>query len=113
MLPELCIATLCYGLPRGGKMKTMIFDKQSSANFWRLVRLPVHWLRNDSLLRNSIYIMSSTIVAAVIGYLYWIVAAHIYSPYDIGLSSALISVMTLSSILAELGIGATLVQMLP
>jgi O-antigen/teichoic acid export membrane protein len=91
----------------------MIFDKQSSSSPYQLMHSLVDWLRGDSLLRNSIYIMSSTIITAVIGYLYWVVATHIYSTYDIGLSSALISVMTLSSLLAELGIGATLVQTLP
>lgn len=91
----------------------MIFDKRINPNH----RLLAQWLRyrlhNDSLLRNSIYIMSSTFATATIGYLYWIVAAHLYSTHDVGLASALIAVMTLASMLANLGIGPTLVQMLP
>jgi len=79
--------------------------------------LLTQWLRyrltNDSLLRNSLYIMSSTLVTAMIGYLFWIVAAHLYSTHDVGLASALIAVMMLASMLANLGIGPTLVQTLP
>lgn len=91
----------------------MIFDKQLSANPRQLIRSSIHLLYSDSLLRNSIYIMCSTAVTALIGYLYWIVAAHLYSMNAIGLASALIAVITLVSTLAELGIGAMLVQSLP
>ena len=67
----------------------------------------------DSLIRNSIYIMGTTIVTAGVGYLYWIVAAHIYSAHAMGLASALIGAMTLASLLANLGIGSAFVQILP
>ena len=67
----------------------------------------------DSLIRNSLYIMGTTIVTSGIGYLYWIVAAHLYSTHAIGLASALIGAMTLSSLLANLGIGSAFVQILP
>ncbi len=91
----------------------MIFDKQASTSPWLLARLLAHRLRSDSLLRNSIYIMGTTVATGATGYLYWVVAAHIYSTHDVGLASALIAIMTLTSTLAELGIGSTLVQMLP
>lgn len=57
--------------------------------------------------------MSTAVVTSILGYSYWILAARTYSTYDLGLASALISVMTLASTLANLGIGSTLVQMLP
>ena len=91
----------------------MIFNKQTNPNPWLLARWLRYRLGKDSLLRNSIYIMSSTFATATIGFLYWIVAAHIYSTHDVGLASALIAVMTLASMLANLGIGPTLVQTLP
>lgn len=91
----------------------MTFNKQISLKPSLLVRALVHRFRTDSLARNSIYIMSTTVVTAVIGYLYWIVATHIYSPHDIGLASALLSILGLTAILANLGIGPTLIQMLP
>jgi len=78
-----------------------------------LIRSLTFRLRNDSLLRNSIYIMGSTIATSATGYLYWIIAAHIYSTKDVGLASAFIAAMTITSTFANLGIGYTLVQMLP
>jgi len=92
---------------------TMIFDKQAMPNPGLLARSLVRRLRSDSLLRNSIYIMGAGVATSAFGYIYWIVAAHIYSAYDVGLASALISVMTLTSALSNLGMGSALVQMLP
>jgi O-antigen/teichoic acid export membrane protein len=57
--------------------------------------------------------MTSTVATALIGYLYWVVAAHIYSAHDVGLASALISVMTLTSTFADLGVSSMLIQILP
>ena len=104
----------------------MIFDKQAMPNPGLLARSllrrlchPFAALRagsersEGSLLRNSIYIMATGVATSAFGYIYWIVAAHIYSAYDVGLASALISVMTLTSALSNLGIGSALVQMLP
>ncbi|GAC1683054.1 MAG: hypothetical protein PVS3B3_03540 [Ktedonobacteraceae bacterium] len=70
-------------------------------------------LRSDSLLRNSMFIMGSTVVTSIVGYLYWVLAAHIYSAYDVGLASAFISAMSLTSTFASLGIGSALIQILP
>lgn len=91
----------------------MIFDKATISHPRLLLRTLLQRLRNDSLLRNSIFIMGTTVATSGIGYLYWIAAAHLFSPNDVGLASALISVMLLTSTLANLGIGSTLVQMLP
>jgi O-antigen/teichoic acid export membrane protein len=95
------------------KASIMIFDKQILRHLWLLARSQVHRIRNDSLLRNSTYIMGTNAVTASFGYLFWIMAAHTYSTYDVGLGSALISAMTLASTLATLGMDATLVQTLP
>jgi O-antigen/teichoic acid export membrane protein len=67
----------------------------------------------DALLRNSVYIMATTVANSLLGYLYWIVAAHLYAAHDIGLAAALTSTMTLASILSSQGIGWTLIQLLP
>jgi O-antigen/teichoic acid export membrane protein len=95
------------------KASAMIFDKQLLRHPWLLIRLLLHRVRNDSLLRNSIFIMATNGVTASFGYLFWIVAAHAYSANDVGLGSALISVTALASTLALLGMDATLVQVLP
>lgn len=80
---------------------------------WSSVRSLVPRLYSNSLLRNSIFIMGTGGATSVFGYFFWILAAHIYSPYNVGLGSALISALTLASILANLGIGYTLIQILP
>ena len=80
---------------------------------WLLIRSLIHRLKSNSLLRNSIFIMGSTVITSAIGYIYWVVAARIYPAHDIGQASAFISAMTLTSIFANLGIGSALVQILP
>lgn len=91
----------------------MIFDKQALRHPWLSARSLAQRVRSNSLLRNSIYIMGTNVVTALFGYLFWIVAAHNYSPYEVGLGSAFISAMLLASAFATLGMDAVLVQMLP
>jgi O-antigen/teichoic acid export membrane protein len=91
----------------------MNLDEQAMRSPWLLARSLAHRVRSDSLLHNTIYVMGTGVATAGIGYLYWILAAHTYSTYDVGLGSALISVMSLAATLANLGIGSTLVQALP
>ncbi len=91
----------------------MAIGKQANARYLLLIHSQAKRLHNDSLLRNSIFIMGSTVITSFIGYLYWIVAVHLYSVHDIGLVSAVISATTLTSSLANPGIGSFLIQMLP
>lgn len=84
----------------------------------RIIALPtwrsaVKHMRVNSLLRNSIYIMTTTALTGSSGYLFWILAAHMYPPKDVGLASALIGTMMLAATLANLGIGPALIQTLP
>jgi O-antigen/teichoic acid export membrane protein len=91
----------------------MILARQRVAGPWRMALTLPGRLRHDSLLRNSMYIMATTVANSVLGYLYWLVAAHTYAAHDIGLAAALTSTMTLASILSTQGIGWTLIQLLP
>lgn len=70
-------------------------------------------VRADSLLRNSIYMMMTAIMSGAVGYVFWVVAARMYSVRDVGLASALIQTMLLASMLSNLGVHSTLVQVLP
>jgi O-antigen/teichoic acid export membrane protein len=70
-------------------------------------------LRSDSLVCNSMYIMAITVVTSGLGYVYWIVAAHLYSLQAVGLASAMISAMSITVAASSAGIGLALVQMLP
>lgn len=70
-------------------------------------------LRDDSLIRNSFYIMAVTVVTSALGFIFWLVAARRFDASEVGLSAALVSAMTLVSLLSNLGINTALVQMLP
>jgi O-antigen/teichoic acid export membrane protein len=88
-------------------------DRTLIQRLWLLARSLLHRFHTDSLLRNSIYIMGTGIATSILGYFFWVLATHIYSAYDVGLGAALISAMTLASILATLGVGFALTQTLP
>ena len=84
------------------------------------VALPARWLpgflqraATDSLVRNSLYLMASTVTTAGLGYFYWIVAAHIFAKQEIGVSSAVVSMCMTISLLTYLGPSAMLVEQLP
>jgi len=78
----------------------------------RTAPLALKRLRRDSLLRNGAYNMGATIVTALLGYVYWVVAARVYQPRAVGSGAALVSAMTLAALLANLGLGSALVAAL-
>lgn len=94
-------------LDKAGKFNvTLVVTSQS-------VKSLLDRLRRNPLLVNTIYIMGTTVITAGIGYFYWIIATHTYSPHDVGLASALIGAMMLFSMLSNPGIHSTFVQLLP
>lgn len=66
-----------------------------------------------SLLRNSGYIMLTTGINSVLGYVFWIVAARSYPTAVIGVGSALITAMTFIAAISNLGTSPALIQRLP
>ena len=66
-----------------------------------------------SLFANAGYLISVDVVNSLVGFLFWGLAAHLYTPYDIGLASAVISVVTLISMISSLGTGSGLIRFLP
>jgi O-antigen/teichoic acid export membrane protein len=57
--------------------------------------------------------MATTVVTSVLGYVYWLIAARLYSPSQVGLSATLLSAMSLAALLAYMGVGSALIQWLP
>src|SRR4051794_11975134 len=90
---------------------TVIASPSCSTAFGRLRRPRAAW--SDSLLRNSAYIMASTVVTSLLGYAYWLLAAHMFSASIVGLGSAVIGLMTMTAVLANIGAASALVQRLP
>ena len=69
-------------------------------------------LRNP-LYRNSIFLMLSSTVGAGTGFIFWIIAARLYSTEDVGLSSAIVSVMRLLMLLSFVGLNIGFIRYLP
>ncbi len=67
----------------------------------------------DSLIRNSVMVMGTTAVNAGFGYVYWVVAARLFEDATVGRASAVIAAMNLTALVANLGLGTSLVQHLP
>ncbi|MFI5893627.1 lipopolysaccharide biosynthesis protein [Actinoplanes sp. NPDC051513] len=67
----------------------------------------------DSLARNSVLIMASTVGTSGLGYLYWMIAARELPRPAIGTATALISAATVVSMIANLGLGHMFIQRLP
>lgn len=80
---------------------------------WRTPRKAVRKLRADSLLRNSVFMMAVQVLGSLLGFVYWLVAARLYTTSDVGLAAALVSALTLASLLTMLGVNSALVQILP
>jgi O-antigen/teichoic acid export membrane protein len=72
-----------------------------------------NYLANDSLYKNSIYLMLSTGVMAVFGFFFWMINARLYSAEQVGIGTTLISIMTLISSFSLLGLGNSLIKYLP
>lgn len=68
---------------------------------------------HNSLYRNSIYLMLSTVVMAFFGFFFWIIAARLYSTEQIGLATTLVSIMGLITNFSLLGLNNTLIRYLP
>jgi O-antigen/teichoic acid export membrane protein len=94
-------------------LKPGAFSLRSLGRDLRSPRRLLATLRTDSLVRNGFYIMAVTIVTSSLGFVFWLVAARRFNASQVGLSAALVSAMTLVSLLANMGINTALVQMLP
>jgi O-antigen/teichoic acid export membrane protein len=73
----------------------------------------LHRATSDSLVRNSIYLMASTVVTAGLGYVFWAIAAHAFTRQEVGIGSAVISLCSTAALLTYLGSSAMLIERLP
>jgi O-antigen/teichoic acid export membrane protein len=78
----------------------------------RWARGYVQVARDDSLVRNSLYMMFTTVETAGLGYVFWIVAARVFSAAQVGIASAVMSLCSTVALLTYLGPAAMLVERL-
>jgi O-antigen/teichoic acid export membrane protein len=95
-------------------------DGRGRGQHYSGLRARIDWVRNfidqartDSLIRNSVFIMATTVVSAAFGYAFWLLAARLYSPAVVGLTAAVTSAANIMLLLSSLGVGGTLIQSLP
>jgi O-antigen/teichoic acid export membrane protein len=65
-----------------------------------------------SLYRNAVYLMLNSAVTAVIGFVFWVLAARLYTAEEVGLASAAIAVAGFLVTLANFGLDFGLVRFL-
>ncbi len=70
-------------------------------------------LVSDSLLRNSMFIMGTTVATSGLGYIYWTAAARVFPAAAVGLASALISAVNLVSAVSLFGLPSAVIDLLP
>jgi len=68
--------------------------------------------KSDSLFRNAVFLMSSTAIMSALGFGFWFFVAHLYTPADIGVASALISITLLASNLSFFGLNSGILRFL-
>jgi len=67
----------------------------------------------DSLYRNSIFLMLNTVVTAGLGFFFWMVVARFYTEAEVGLGAAIISTISLLTLLSKPGTDVALIYFLP
>jgi O-antigen/teichoic acid export membrane protein len=83
----------------------------SPARASRLASLREHL--NAPLFRNAYALVVNTGITAVLGFVYWVVAARLFTTNDVGLAAAAISAMTLLAGISLLNMEAVLVRFIP
>ena len=89
------------------------FDKSSPRSLsmsylWRLV----HYFK-DPLRKNSMFLIEANVLSALLGFLFWMVAARLYPTEAVGLATATISAARLLEALSSLGLGIGIIRFLP
>jgi O-antigen/teichoic acid export membrane protein len=84
---------------------------QTTSSVLHLSALLVH-LRTP-LYANAYYLMANTLLLSLSGFLFWAIAARLYSTSNVGIGSALIAASTLLAAISGLGLGTGLIRFLP
>jgi Polysaccharide biosynthesis protein len=67
-------------------------------------------IRTDPLVRNSFYLVLTTLTIAIAGFGFWVINARIFTESQVGAATALITAVTLLSYLSQAGMKVTLVR---
>ena len=67
----------------------------------------------DPLYKNSFFIMLTSTSGAVFGFIFWMLAARLYSKEDVGIATALISSLSLLILLSRFGLDQSIIRFFP
>jgi O-antigen/teichoic acid export membrane protein len=70
-------------------------------------------LMQDSLYRNSLYLIANAALSSIFGFGFWAIAAHIYSTTTIGIVSTIIAASTLIATMSFVGFDYALIKFIP
>ncbi|MEK6918363.1 MAG: archaeosortase/exosortase family protein [Nanoarchaeota archaeon] len=70
-------------------------------------------IMSDSLYRNSVYLMLATLIMSILGFIFWMIGARLFTPEQVGLATTLISVTSLITSFSLLGLNTGLIRYLP
>jgi O-antigen/teichoic acid export membrane protein len=70
-------------------------------------------LSEDHLLRNALFLFLSSGTISTFGFIFWLLAAHLYSSVSVGQAATVVAAMTVISYISDLGLNGTLVRFLP
>jgi len=96
-------------------MRLTSFIKETFTDAIKILtsRKGIKSLYKVSFYRNTVFLMLSSGTNAVLGFAFWVLAARLYKPEDVGLASAAISAMSLLALFSSLGMGYGLIKFLP
>lgn len=79
----------------------------------RLIKRIYAKIMNDSLYKNSIYLMISTGIMSVLGFFFWMIGTRLFTPNQVGLAITILSIMALITSFSLLGLNTGLIRYLP
>lgn len=84
----------------------------SNLSVRKLYQLVLDFFR-ASLIQNASYLVGIEVINSFTGFIFWFLAARFFTPEQIGITSALISAVSILVLIAELGVGNSIVRFLP
>jgi O-antigen/teichoic acid export membrane protein len=94
-------------------IRDLVTSQTETGSRWSPLRKLQARLRTDHLVRNSLYLMLSYGLQATLGFMFWVIAARLFSTGDVGRASSLVSATSLVAFLSLFGLNSTLVRFLP
>lgn len=85
----------------------------SAAQAVQAVRSKLGVVRSDPVLANSALIFATTLMMAGGGAVFWVIAARLQSPENVGLAGSLVSAADALALFAQLGLNITLMRTMP